>query len=124
MATSIYTEKSLKKISAWQVKHGKDDDRRFEDITKSLAKLPTQDVITDAIEQSIKTTVNGKIDKIALHLTEQDKNMEALSKKIRPFDQAKTWIKELAQVIMYVGGLAIAIGGIIELLRLMHVIQK
>ena len=119
----VATNKSLKDIASWQVQHGKDDDARFKKIEDAISELPSVTVITVAVQDAVQKTVNGKIDKIALHLTEQDENLAALSKKIKPFDQTRTWLKEAANIVLYIGGLAIAIGGIIELLRLMKVIN-
>ena len=123
MKKKPFIEENIEAIKKWQVAHEKKDRADFKAIHKSLAGLPDTVAMAKAVQDAVQTTVNGKIDKIAIHLTEQDVNLATLSKKIRPFDQAKTWVKEAANIVLYIGGLAIAIAGIIELLRLMKVIN-
>lgn len=124
------TSQELKKINLWQKKHGKEDELRFKEIIDLVAALPTEESITNAVANSVQKTVNGKIDGIKqdikdvkMHLTDQDMNLEALSKKIRPFDQAKTWVREFAQIIMYVGGLCLAITAILGFLHYAGIIK-
>jgi len=49
--------------------------------------------------------------------------LDVISAKIKPLDETRHWFKELARGIMYVGGLALSIAAIIELLRMMGVIK-
>ena len=122
MKKKPFIEENIEAIKKWQVAHEKKDRADFKAIHKSLAGLPDTVAMAKAVADSVQTTVNGKIDKIAAHLTEQDVNLAALSKKIKPFDQTRTWLREAANIVLYIGGLAIAIGGIIELLRLMIIL--
>lgn len=137
MKKKVFIEQNIEAIKKWQVKHEKSDTLNFKSIRDLIAALPTEESIKDAIAASVKITVNGKIDAVSgkvdmvgEHLKRQDAAqaeqaiaIQDLSKKIRPFDQAKNWVRELAQVILYVGGLAIAVAGIVELLKLFHVVQ-
>jgi hypothetical protein len=115
--------KGLKDVATWQMNHEKEDSKRFQEIGDAIKALPSEETITSAIAISVQKTVNGKIDDVKTHLTEQDKNMELLSKKIKPFDGFRSYIVETAKIIMYVGGLALSVTAIIELLRLMHIIS-
>lgn len=117
------TNKVLKEISKWQINHEKEDSKRFQDIADSIAKLPSEQTITDAVAASVKVTVNGKIDAVKLHLDEQDAQMTIISNKIKPIDGARTWLKETAQIIVYLGTFALAITGIVELLHLIGIIK-
>jgi hypothetical protein len=115
--------KALSNILEWQIAHEKEDATRFKEIGDAIAKLPDTNAVAKAVADSVKVTVNGKIDAVKTHLDQQDVALEALSKKIRPLDSAKTWLQEAARVVMYVGGIAISIAGIIELLKMMGIIK-
>jgi hypothetical protein len=117
------TDKVLKKLSAWQMHHEKEDATRFGEMTKLLEDLPTEKMITDAVGKKVDITINGNLRDIKMHLTQQDKNLEEISKKIKPFDQTRTWFYETGKAILYIGALAIATGAIIELLILIHVLN-
>ena len=115
--------KVLKDIAAWQSAHEKDNDRKFEAITAAIGELPTTRLITDTIADTIKATVNGKIDKVSAHLAEQDVAIGELSDKIRPFDATKSWLVETSKVILYSGGIAAAVYGMIKLLHFINAIK-
>ena len=119
----LRTGKTLKVISNWQKHHEKDDLANFTAIKESIALLPTVEIITEAVQDAVQTKVNGKIDKISEHLTEQDVNMGILAKKIKPFDGAKAWANETVKVILYLGGLAVAIIAIVEALKMFGFIK-
>ena len=123
-------ETEIKAIRKHQAKHEKDDVKRFKDISNAIAELPTTVAMAKVVADSIQVNVNGKIDKVATHLIKQDEDMEGLkiqieelSKKVRPIDNAKTWLRELGTIIMYVGGISLAVAAIIELLRMMNVLK-
>ena len=117
------TNKKLKVISDWQTNHEKEDNKHFKEINNAIKELPNTVLMAKAVQDAVQTTVNGKIDAIARHLTEQDANLEILSKKIKPFDGFRSYLIESARIIMYCGGLAIAIAGIMELLKMMGIIK-
>lgn len=114
----LKTSKILKNIQTWQIEHEKADQASFKQIQDAIKEIPSALFIQNAVADSVKVTVNGKIDKIADHLVEQDRNLEALSKKIKPLDSARTWFQELGRVIVYVGGISLALAAIIELVKL------
>jgi hypothetical protein len=116
------TNKALKEISVWQTKHEKIDLETKEEI---LAKVFTKDEMVLALGDAIDTKINGKLIGISKHLEQQDidresdrKMIEDLTTKILPLDGAKTWVWELGKVILYLGGLALALVGIITLYNL------
>lgn len=88
-----------------------------------LETLPTAEFIAKKIEDTIKITVNGKIDDVKLHLTKQDENLKALSDKIKPIDGARNWLAETGKIVLYLGALALAVGGILELLKFIGIIK-
>lgn len=119
--TRTKTVQELKLLSKRQAKHERANIKQFASISAAIGQLPTQDVITRTIQDTIKTTVNGKIDGIKVdvagigdHLKEQDLAIEALSKKIKPIDIAKNWLAETARGLLYVGTLAAAVYAIIK----------
>lgn len=114
--------KSLRQISAWQVQHQKEDFTNFDKLEKAISKLPSEDLIKQTITETIKVVVNGKIDDVKAHLVKQDTNLETLSAKINPIDGFRHWLVMAANAIMYIGGIALAIAAIVELLKLMGVL--
>jgi hypothetical protein len=126
----LKTNKSLRDISAWQtrdeawrIQHEKSDTKQFKEISAMLETLPTAEFIAKKIEDTIKITVNGKIDDVKLHLTKQDENLKALSDKIKPIDGARNWLAETGKIVLYLGALALAVGGILELLKFIGIIK-
>lgn len=119
------TGKAIKAIAKWQVKHGKSNNESFNKITEAVKELPSvaSVLLAKTVADTIQKTVNGKIDGISNHLMEQDKAIESLGKKIRPFDTTRTWIRETAQGIFYLGTFCLSIAAIIELLKWMRIIQ-
>jgi hypothetical protein len=110
------SNKVLREISAWQGRHEKDDNVRFGKIEDAIKLLPTAKFIATKIEDAVKVTVNGKIDKIAIHLTEQDKNMEDFRNSLKPWDTTRNWLYETGKIILYIGGVATAVYAIIKLI--------
>ncbi len=118
------TSKTLKDIQSWQIQHQKLDDgvaSEVSEIKEFIKKLPT----TDDIKDVVQVTVNGKVDKanksieaVLEHLKEQDKAIQEVSAKIKPLDGARNWIMTLVKVILGIGGICVAIAGIMELLSL------
>lgn len=124
------TVQGLKLLSRRQTSHEKANNKQFQAITTAIALLPTQDVITKTIQDTIKVVVNGKIDGIKAdvadvksHLSEQDTAMKDMSNKIKPVIGGLAWVDDLIKVVGYCGGLAISVGGIIELLKLFHILK-
>ena len=114
--------KTLKEISNWQIQHEKDDAKRFKEISDAISMLPTEDGLMKAVQETMRITVNGKIDKVSEHLTQQDTNLAALSAKMKPLDGLRTWVWELGKVIIGAGALAGAGWGIIQFLHALHVL--
>lgn len=122
------TAQELKVFSRRLTKH----DKQFQTLTFAIGELPTQDVITKTIQDTIKVVVNGKIDGIKAdvaevtnkvdlvgeHLKRQDAAMDVMSAKIKPFDGLKSWAMETGTGLLYFGGLAAAIWAIIKLFHL------
>ena len=126
MATRVLdTGKALKAIAKWQIKHEKSNNESFNKITEAVKELPSvaSVLLAKTVADTIQKTVNGKIDGISNHLMEQDKAIESLGKKIRPFDTTRTWIRETAQGVFYLGTFCLSVGAIIELLKWMRIIQ-
>lgn len=126
--TRTKTVQELKTLARRQAKHETANIKQFASISAAISLLPTQDVITKTIQDTIKTTVNGKIDGIKVdvagigeHLKEQDLAIEALSKKIRPLDIAKNWLAETARGLLYVGTLAAAVYAIFKLFHWLNI---
>jgi hypothetical protein len=127
--TPTKTAKELKNLSRRQTNHEKANNKQFQIITTAIAQLPTQDVIIKTIQDTIKVTVNGKIDGIkgdveavtkkvdtvGEHLKEQDVAIEAVSKKIKPLDGAREWLNDLGKIILYMGAIALAFEAIIQI---------
>lgn len=120
---STTTSKAIKHIAAWQKNHEKDNATQFKEISTLITKLPTEESITNTIISSIQKTVNGKIDDVKIHLTQQDKDIEALSNKIKPIDGARTWLRETGQIVIYIGTFSLSIGAVIEILKYIGVIK-
>lgn len=123
------TEKSLRTISNWQAKHAKQNNAQFSAIKASLATIPTQEAILETITVTIKSVVNGKIDTlnskvdmVGEHLKQQDANLEVLSNKIKPIDGAREWLSDTGKIVLYIGAIAVAVAGVVELLQLFHII--
>ena len=102
--------KKIGSIEKWELLHEQQDDERFK-------LLPSKQDITKAVSDEIKITVNGKIDKIALHLSQQDENLAELGKKIAPIDGAKKWFGTFFKGIIYIGSIGVAIGGIVTFIQ-------
>lgn len=62
--------------------------------------------IQGIVENQIKITVNGKIDKIAQHLQDQD----VMTGKLMVLLEDKKFIQQLWNVLKFLGGLAVSIG--------------
>lgn len=135
------TAQELKTLSRRQTSHEKSNNKQFQGITDAISLLPTQDVITKTIQDTIKIVVNGKIDHltelvntvtdktdmVGEHLRRQDEvaatqaiAIRDLSDKIDPIDGARNWLADLGKVILYLGAIAAAIAGIIGLYILFH----
>lgn len=126
--TRTKTAQELKTLSRRLTKH----DKQFQTLTSSIALLPTQDVITKTIQDTIKVVVNGKIDKLSgdmatanekidlvgEHLKRQDAAMDVMSAKIKPFDGLRAWATETVTGLLYFGGLAAAVWAIIKLFHI------
>lgn len=109
-------------------------DKQFQTLNSAIGLLPTQDVITKTIQDTIKIVVNGKIDLIdkkvdmvGEHLKAQDATAQTqgtaikdLSEKIAPLDGAKNWLGNLGTIIIYVGGIALALEAVIQIYQFFH----
>ena len=113
----VATNKSLKEISAWQVQHGKDDDGRFKKIEDAIGELPNTVMMAKAVADSVQKTVNGNLKDIEIHLGEQDKNMETLSKKVAPLDGTRKYIVMTGKVLAYILSMAIGVSAVIEIVK-------
>ena len=111
------TNKSLKKIADWQKHHEIEDNIHFKEINDAIKNLPTEQAITEAVAKSVQVTVNGKIDKIALHLGEQDKNLEEFRKQLKPLDGTRRYIIMSGKVLAYILSLAIGFAAVVELVK-------
>src|SRR3990167_10895230 len=101
---------TLKGISTRQDKHEGEDVKRFDEI-------PKKEDIEKAVAESVKITVNGKIDAIKTHLEKQDAMLISLDAKIKPFSQTKWFLTTAGKGLMYAGGLAGAILGLLYFFR-------
>lgn len=120
----------IKSLAKRQTIHERANNKQFQAITVAIGLLPTQDVITKTIQDTIKVVVNGKIDgikndvaEVKNHLTDQDNAIKTMSDKIKPVVGGLAWLDDLVRVVSYIGGLAIAIAGIFELLKIIKVIN-
>lgn len=116
-------------LSRRQTTHEKANNKQFLSISSAIAQLPTQDVITKTIQDTVKVVVNGKIDAISAkvddvgeHLKAQDEKadnqataIKDLSDKIAPVDMVKTFFMVLWKAIIGAGAFSAAIWAIIKL---------
>lgn len=130
----VKTAQELKTLSRRQTSHEKANQKQFQSIAGAINLLPTQDVITKTIQDTIKIVVNGKIDKlqgdvteniskidmVGEHLKRQDIAIETMSEKIKPIDGAREWLSDAGKIILYVGSVALAVEAIIQLYQLFH----
>lgn len=124
-------EKNINAIFDWQKKHQISDDetgREVTEIKEAIQNLPTE----QGIKETIKITVNGKIDKVQAqneevkaqnenlksHLEEQDKvqvqmqaSIKALSDKIQPLDGLRSWLTVFIKGLLWTCGVITAVGG-------------
>ena len=107
-------------ISTWQEEHQKEDNKHFEGIRGILLNVADQKTIEDSVAKAVTITVNGKLDKIKTHLDKQDElstvildALAELKKKIRPFDNLRTWAMRLVSGIIYLGMVLAALSGIL-----------
>lgn len=141
ITTRTKTAQALNTLSRRQTSHEKANIKQFQAITNAIGLLPTQEVITKTIQETIKVVVNGKIDHLQSDVTENIKKLDTmkehleaqdvvaqtqgnaikdLTNKINPLDVVKTWLSGLGTVILYVGGVAGAIAAIVGLYYLIH----
>ena len=133
--TRTKTVQELKTLAKRQAKHERANVKQFASISSAINLLPTQDVITKTIQDTIKVVVNGKIDHltelvntttgkvdmVGEHLKEQDIAIATLSSKIKPLDIAKNWLAETARGLLYIGTLAAAVYAIIKLFHWLQI---
>lgn len=126
--TRTKTAQELKTLGRRLSKH----DKQFQAITSAINLLPTQDVITKTIQDTIKIVVNGKIDKIdskvdlvGEHLKAQDEtatkqgnDIKDLSKKIAPVTAIQLFIGVLWQSVLGAGAFSAAVWAIIKLFKI------
>ncbi len=123
-------DKTLKEISHWQIVHEKEDDVRQEQVMEIIKSLPTTELITETIERTIKVVVNGKIDDVKKHLTQQDTlqlemqiAIKDLTDKVTPLDNTKNWFWSFGKGIVYIGAISAAIVGFIKLLQALNILK-
>lgn len=123
--------KHLKGIEKWQKDHEVKDIERFNRMNKSIKKLPTTGDMSKAVSEAVNITVNGKIDSIQKdmdglrgHLTKQDESsaeqakvISEMNDKIKPVTNAQNWIVTAGKIIMYLGGISLAIIAIYKVLE-------
>lgn len=92
------------------------DDRleaRFESYAQSQIKIHQEyhDKLLAAVESQIKTTVNGKIDKIQISINEVKEDVKILREESTPAIKTTSFAKTFAKVVLYLCGAVISIGG-------------
>jgi ATP-dependent 26S proteasome regulatory subunit len=124
------TAGELKGILAWQKTHTRENNKQFKQIGDALKSLPSEDVILKSISDNIKITVNGKIDKIALnvtdlgeHLKQQDLAIETINNKIKPVVGSMEWFSTTVRLFLWIGGIAAAAYGILRVLEILKITQ-
>lgn len=125
--TRTKTSQELKNLSRRQANHERENNKQFQSLNTAVTLLPTQDVITKTIQDTIKVVVNGKIDTlnakvdmVGEHLKAQDVAIETMSDKIRPLDGAREWLSDAGKIVLYVGSVALAIEAIIQIYQLFN----
>lgn len=85
------------------------DDRiseRFESLAQTLNKLHEDyhNKTVKAVEEQVKTTVNGKIDKIQKTLENQDIILKSLDERIKPFEEGVSWFSKSKTAVTWLAG--------------------
>ena len=124
------TAGEIKALTAWTVKHSKENNKQFKAIGDALRALPTQEIILESIRENIKKVVNGKIDRLTIdvagvaeHLKEQDKSIETINSKIKPVVGGLDWLSTLIRAFLWLGGIAAAAYGILKVLEIIKIIK-
>ena len=115
-------EKNQIESMKWQTNHEQLDVERFN-------VLPSKEDISETVRTAVKVQVNGefvhmneKFDRnnseVIKHLSEQDKSIADLGAKIKPIDTTRSWFVTFFKGLIYIGGIGIAIGGIVSLIAL------
>ena len=106
------------------------DDRisnRFESWVQTQQKLHDEYhlKIVQAVEQQIKVTVNGKIDRIDKKMDAQDVILKSLDERIRPFEAGVGWVARTKEGLIWLAGFVtpmIIVGGAV--LYLLEQVRK
>ena len=85
--------------------------------TVRFAQLPTKEDITFAVKSAVEIQINGNLREIKSHLASQDEQLKLLV----PAQKATTWLQGLGKVIMYVGGVALVIVSIEQILGIIKI---
>ncbi len=79
--------------------------------------LSFQEEMKTIVETQIKVTVNGKIDKIAATLEEQNKILARLDKETKPVIEDRQTIANVARFIKWASGIAIGATALYKLIK-------
>lgn len=78
-------------------------------MAQKLLKV-SQDDLERIIEMAVKKYVNGKIDRIAAHLVEQDIKIDELKPLLQGYNNTKITSRIVTRVVAWAFGLLISIG--------------
>jgi hypothetical protein len=87
----------------------------------TISKIQKKQLIKDielAVKVAVELQINGNLRDIKSHLTQQDLKIEELNKKIRPISTTRNYLINTGKVILYLGGIALAIVAIIRLIHM------
>ena len=75
------------------------------------------EIVKNEIRDTIQVVVNGKIDKIATHLNEQDKKLDEHIEKMQPVIDGLAFLKTGNTIFKWVGGTVIMLGALVAILK-------
>lgn len=75
-------------------------------LIKESVNIALAESLPPAVDAAVQKYVNGKIDKIAIHLKEQDETMEQLKVLL----EDKKFLQQLWSVLKFLGGMVVSVG--------------